>query len=520
LAGMINCPYCGKLTDPKLDGCPHCGAYLKKKPAAAKAARSTKSHTCPNCTALVQEGDIICVACGTNLLTGQKITDEAQPVGTSQGSDTLPWLVGGGVLVAVCLTLAGLFYYMATSDPVAKAQKLYDNLDYAEAQEVLSSYVERDPDNEAAFELLGKVQWEASQFDNAAASFARAVDINPGNIEAALWAVVSLHAAGRTSTLNQQIELLEQASQVQADDAVIWYLLAMAKGVRGQPGDYEAQVDALRRVANLQDPEDALHRGIAVGYALQRDYRNAQYELEQMENTSASDLALRGVIASMQGNTGTAVPSLREAVDTGSGFGIRWQALTKLGQLLILDGRFRDAEAYLSEALAIQPSNAAVRYLHALSLHAQGLVSEALNEYDTLIDQQGAFAAEAGIQAASLYLGMGDVENADRTISAAGRNGAQSAAYHTIRGRVYTAMNNMQNARQSFEQAAKVDPDYAPLYLERGLFFVKAEALGQGLVDLEQYLRLVGDDVQGTRAADIRELVRQLHQTQATTGRE
>jgi len=89
-----------------------------------------------------------------------------------------------------------------------------------------------------------------------------------------------------------------------------------------------------------------------------------------------------------------------------------------------------------------------------------------------------------------------------------------------VRGRVFTAMNDMQSARQSFEQAAKVDPDDAPLYLERGLFYVKAEALGQGLLDLEQYLRLIGNDVRGTRAADIRELVRQLHQTQAGTGRE
>ena len=25
---MKNCPYCGKLTDPKLDNCVHCGAAL------------------------------------------------------------------------------------------------------------------------------------------------------------------------------------------------------------------------------------------------------------------------------------------------------------------------------------------------------------------------------------------------------------------------------------------------------------------------------------------------------------
>ena len=469
---------------------------------------------------MVQEGDIICVACGTNLLTGQKITEETQPVGSPKNNDMLPWLVGGTVLVVVCITLAALFYYMATNDPVARAQKLYEDFEYSEAQDILSNYVERDPDNEGAFELLGKVQWEASQFENAATSFERAVDINPGNIDAALWAVISLHAAGRTSTLNRQIDLLEQSSRVESNDPVVWYLLAMAKGVRGQPGDYTAQVNALQKVANLEEPEDTLRRGIAAGYALQRDYRNAQFELDQLESADESDLAVRGILASMQGNIGLAISSLQEAADSGENFGIRWQALTKLGQLMLQDGRFRDAERYLNEALLLESGNASVRYLHAMSLHAQGLVSEALSEYDTLMDQQGAFAAESGVQVAALYLGMGDVDNADRAITAASRIGAQSAAFHTVRGRVFSSMNNMNSARQSFEQAAKADKDYAPLYLERGLFYVKVEALGQGLLDLEQYLRLIGDDVRGTRAADIRELVRQLHQTQAGTGRE
>jgi len=67
---MSNCPYCGKLTDPNLDNCVHCGGFMKKQDAGKPMPKSeATSQTCPSCRALVREGDIICVACGTNLLT-------------------------------------------------------------------------------------------------------------------------------------------------------------------------------------------------------------------------------------------------------------------------------------------------------------------------------------------------------------------------------------------------------------------------------------------------------------------
>ncbi|HPO17047.1 MAG TPA: zinc ribbon domain-containing protein, partial [Candidatus Hydrogenedentes bacterium] len=75
---MTNCPFCGKLTDPKLAACPHCGGPLRSKSSRLGGAsgRSAPAHQCPNCKSPVQEGDIICVRCGTNLLTGQKVAEE------------------------------------------------------------------------------------------------------------------------------------------------------------------------------------------------------------------------------------------------------------------------------------------------------------------------------------------------------------------------------------------------------------------------------------------------------------
>ncbi|HNT86683.1 MAG TPA: zinc ribbon domain-containing protein, partial [Candidatus Hydrogenedentes bacterium] len=80
---MINCPYCGKLTDPKLANCPHCGGPMHAKaPSAPRGAGAKPQQHCPSCGAAVHDGMIICVQCGTNLLTGHKIAEErkAPPV--------------------------------------------------------------------------------------------------------------------------------------------------------------------------------------------------------------------------------------------------------------------------------------------------------------------------------------------------------------------------------------------------------------------------------------------------------
>ena len=122
MATMINCPFCGKLTDPKLKSCPHCGGVIPKgggEPELLGARPKKPEQTCPNCHAVVQEGDIICVACGTNLLTGHKVAEERKKQ-AAQVERRFPW--------AIVLAVAGLLAVIAlivlvmilTADPVGR----------------------------------------------------------------------------------------------------------------------------------------------------------------------------------------------------------------------------------------------------------------------------------------------------------------------------------------------------------------------------------------------------------------
>ena len=151
-SSMMNCPYCGKLTDPRLDNCVHCGGFLRKKAAPGQRRSSGEKETCPTCGALVQAGDIICVACGTNLLTGQRITEEQPaPAKAKKRSFTMPsvslkWIgiaTLGFLVVVILLFLLALFL---RRDRIGAAIEEYNKGNAAQAVSALNDYIQSVPD--------------------------------------------------------------------------------------------------------------------------------------------------------------------------------------------------------------------------------------------------------------------------------------------------------------------------------------------------------------------------------------
>ena len=172
MASMMNCPYCGKLTDRKLEDCPHCGGHLQERAATSVRRPHRGRQSCPNCKAMVQEGDIICVVCGTNLLTGQKVSDElkAEPETTES---KLPKVIVVGVIAALAVAAVGAGIYFATLDPVRAAMSQMAEGKDLEAIATLSKYIDKNDNDERALELRGELHYRTSQFPKAAQDFER-----------------------------------------------------------------------------------------------------------------------------------------------------------------------------------------------------------------------------------------------------------------------------------------------------------------------------------------------------------
>lgn len=512
---MINCPYCGKLTDPKLDSCVHCGGYLQRRQAVGGTPVRGRRQTCPNCHAEVEEGAILCVACGTNLLTGQKISEERKPGRKKKGMS--PLVVGGIAAAAVLLILIGLLIATVSGDPVNRARGMIAEGNLLDAQEVLTSHLADDPDDAEAQFLLGKLQLRNSRPAEAARSFERAFEVNHNNIDALKLAVVSYAVAGDAASRANQVSALQRIVEQEPQDVEAWYLLGLARGVQGNAAGQE---EALRRVLELDPTHAAALRDLGVALALQGKYEEAAQSLAQAQTTLGEDanlLAAKGFVAALEDDRERAVSALASAV--GAQSAARELAQTELGKSLVALGRFAEAEKYLSQALSSGGRSApdAARYFHGLALRALGRGDEALSEFDILAKGSGPFAVDAAVQASQLYLERANVARAREVLESVATQGGNSAAFYTTRGRIFMLNGEDQRAEQAFQQAIQVDPNYPGGYLELGLLQLKSNAFENALNNLSRFLDLTGES-NDPQTQQVQTLVDQLRSTTGSPG--
>jgi tetratricopeptide (TPR) repeat protein len=471
--------------------------------AAAPGAR----QTCPNCHALVQDGDIICVACGTNLLTGQKVVPGGKPVSAMPGR--LLWLALGVVAALLVLGILAYVVYSLTRDPVKQAVQLGMAGNYLEASSILTTYVEKHPDNAQVQFELGKMRWRLTQFPSAASAFEKASELDRTNLDAAMLAVASLAAAGGPTTRDQRTAILKRVVQQFPKNARALYLLGLELGAAN---DVAGEIDALKKVADLKPGDADVQESLGIALALQGNHADAQRALTQAAQPGGANgdlLAAMGFVKTLAGETAGAQEQLAGAVAIQTS--VRNEALTRLGLLLSAQGRFQEADTYLSEAAA-NKDNATAQFFHAVCLQDKGLIPEALHEFEAVAQRSVPLSGEAFVRAAALNLVQGNAQPAREALDKAEAAGVKTAAFYTVRGRVQAANNEDDRARESFRKAQEVDPGYGAAHLENGLLYVKQQAFNEGIQELQRYLDLVGPNQEGARVTEVQMLVDHLRQ--------
>jgi predicted Zn-dependent protease len=505
---MINCPYCGKLTDPKLASCPHCGGPMRAKPQHTEGpAAPGTGPRCPNCRNPVQEGDIICVRCGTNLLTGQKIAAE-QEQAVKPRRNWAPVLLVGIAAMLLFAALGGLALYI-TYDPVAEAVRL-SRSNPLEALNRLQQYVDRRPGNVKARLTLGKLHWQARQFGKASEEFSAASRLDDTDKSAAWLAVAGAAKIAGPEGRNLQVAALQRVTEVDPDNPEGWRMLALAQGPATDPA---AGQEAWKRATALGGGQGG-DPALAAALALSGDYDGAAAALGAVVDAAPGNsdaAAALAMVESLQGDSEKALPLLEEAAANGSA--IDSFVKTRLGLLLMGQGDYEKALPLLRDAAAAANAYPSAAFFHALCLQQAGLTAEAMVDYDRIMTAGGEYAGEAGLQLATLFLEQDNAGKANDLLSRAKQLGGASARAYTIEGRIRLQEGDQAAAQQAFLSAVKTDPDYSPAHLENGLLYIGRGVLGEGLRELEQYLALVGEDRAGTRATEIEVLVEQLKQT-------
>jgi len=518
---MINCPYCGKLTDPKLANCPHCGGPMQPKaPSSPRRAAAGHEQHCPSCGAVVHDGEIICVQCGTNLLTGQKIAEERKSA-PARTRRRWPFFVGGAiVLVALGVLLWQLPELL--KGPVAKARELARNGQDLAATNVLRQYLSSHNEDAAAQFLFGQLRWGKQDYGEAAQAFQEAHRLDPANEDAAWGAVLALRRQQGPAAVERQRTLLQQLLDHNPNSARAWYMLAL---LRAETGDLQGELDALDKAVALEPDDTRSKIQLGIAQARNGDFQNARQTLAgavNAEGDSQMQLAL-AAIESLSGETEAAASRL-----AGIGGNVTNDAIrTRLALGHIISGEFAKGEEMLRDSTQeVRRENALAAFFHALCLQAMAKKAEAAAKYTRIVDLNVPQAAEAAMLAAALYLDLGDLARARQMIDAAlelGRGAAGSGANparltamtYTVNGRILMAENQPQEALVAFQRAVEADPQYPGAALETGLYHIQSGTVSQGLAELRRYIELVGGQ-EGTDVKEIELLVEQLQETEGT----
>ena len=504
----MNCPYCGKLTDPRLDSCPHCGGLMSKGSAQGSGAKGPQKQTCPSCHTLVQDGDIICVACGTNLLTGQKISAESK-LGPSAKKFS-PWMIVSavvGTVVVVCLII-GLVFLL--KDPVQTAADLSARGKNLEAIETLKEHVANKPNDARAHLGLGKLEWKSKNYLEASRHFQEVARLESDNLEASRFALVCITAVNRGKTSANEVKILQRIANKQRNDVDTLYLLGMAKGLNNNVTE---QIEALETAYNLDSSDSNIQCQLGIAYALQGDYIKAEMNLRaalRAQPDNGDIMAALGFVTRSLGNNEESMELLRQSIENTAA---RQEILIDLGLTLIREGNYSAAQPYLERAAGPARDNRIAVFFNAICLGALGLNDAAISDFKYLSQGQDEYALRACVQMAQLYLGMGGLEQARQAIEKANRMGGRSAAMYTIAGAVEAQAGAYVEAQEFLRRALETDPQYPPAHLEYGLLHVKRQAFSEGLSELERYLQLEGADSEDQSVMGIRALVEQLRQT-------
>ena len=509
VAPKIHCPVCGKLADPRLERCPHCETSLTRGFAGSTLAPSARGNKCPSCKSNVQDGDIICVRCGTNLLTGHKVAEEQEAVAVKDRGPLLRYLAFGAACL-VLLAAAGALVYLVLQTPMSRAKRLRGEGRRLESIEIMEGYVKANPDGAEAQLLLGKLQYEERRYDRSVEALNAAAELDPEDEETALLAVAAASQSPGGSKLDGEMAALRRLAERDSGDMARF---ALGLGL-GEKRDYAQSVAVLQEAAKAAPGGTEIPRSLGMALALSGDTAAARAALEQALEADPEEgdtLAALGILDHLDGRIDEAIGRLEGALDKGTAIATTVQ--TRLGTIYMARGAYTNALPLLREAKANPEAGALVSFYYALCLEANGLDTQALEQYERIVAEGGLFAVDAAIQSALLFMAREDTRNAHEVIRQAIQLGAASAKAYTIQARLYLIDNDPAEAQAALRQAIKAGPDYAPAHLENGLLYVSRGVLAEGVRALERYLQLTAETGAAEDRAEIGTFVEQLRET-------
>jgi protein O-GlcNAc transferase len=167
----------------------------------------------------------------------------------------------------------------------------------------------------------------------------------------------------------------------------------------------------------------------------------------------------------------------------------QFPALALLGMLKAQRGSYREAAAYLREALRLRPDDAGTHFNYGNVLLALQRFDDALDEFGKAAALRPGFA-EAHLNRGNILLQRKLPEQAIASYDAAIRARANYADAFCNRGHAFEELKRFDEALASYDEALAIDGNNAQFYAARGNVLHKLRRYGQALESLDKALSI------------------------------
>jgi tetratricopeptide (TPR) repeat protein len=514
VAANSQCPTCGANLSANADKCPKCRAPIRSSSAPPPGMRRAPQVTkCPRCGAGVQRGDVICVACGTNLLTGKRVTVSSAsselPTGMTL-EDAKPWIwVGSVALVLVAAFVCVFFFFLR--DYTTLGKRLLSEGNYDEAADHFRTAIERNRPTYDAHFYLGVTQSLRANYDEAAYAFAKAAELKPSSVDAHLLLGLTHGIRGR---IREEIAALERVIDAQPENVDALLLLALAYGLEG---DTSSELARIQDALELKPIDATAHYFYGLALSRQERYDDAISEYRKaislgFDSAADAHLAL-GMTYQAGGAVENALVSLRNALQQQTEF--PYDCHYHLGLALAAKGMWQEARGELSQAVQARPSNAAAGYFLGAVELTLGNHAAASSEFTRIVELGDAeYAPQAHIQLALIKLKQGESGLAEDELQQ-----AIAAQPDNVTARVQLGMllkkqpGRESDAIRAFRSAIDLAPANPAPHLAFAIFYVERKNNNGAISEFKRYLSLASS---GDEADAVRRIVEQLEESAQT----
>jgi protein O-mannosyl-transferase len=375
-----------------------------------------------------------------------------------------PWLVAGGLLsLGVLLPILGLvpfayqnystvadrYVYLAMLGPaVIAAMALAKAIEHGVVKPAFST---------AAIVVAVLVVLTTCQiryWDNSATLFAHAIKINPNGYGLRTNYGISLDDLGRSA---EAVAQYQAAIKIDPEMPDAWQDMGISLQ---QQGKNDEAMACFQQVIKYNPDDELGHAGAGLTLLAEGKPAEALPELDTAANLNPSDaqnLAHYAAALQQLGRADEATAKYRQALSIDPA---NVAALTGLASLGSNAGRLDDAEAECRRAIEVSPKDPRAHAALGDILEKKGDFNDAIAQYRQAI-QFDPNADALHFMLGSALFKSGDHAGAIPELQEAARLGP-TPYHHDELGVAYATIGNMAAAKQEFEAALSIDPQFPP----------------------------------------------------------